>query len=72
MNRIEEGVGSEDEVEALERKGFWDGADLRFGAIGTTNVNIKERERERQLEKSQAVQIYQNILKKEYVCMGNA
>ena len=32
-NRIEEGVGSEDEVEALERKGFWDEIDLRFGAI---------------------------------------
>ena len=34
-NRIEEGVGLENEVEALERKGFWDGADLSFGAIGT-------------------------------------
>ena len=32
-NRIEEGVGLEDEVEALERKGFWDGVDLCFGAF---------------------------------------
>ena len=45
-NRIWEGVGSEED-DALERKGFWDGADLRLGAIGTTNVNRKRgRERE--------------------------
>ena len=42
-NRTEEGVGLEDEVEALEHKGFWDGADLRFGAIDTTNINKRER-----------------------------
>ena len=30
---------------------------------------MKGRERERQLEKSQAVQIYQNIFNREYVCM---
>ena len=34
-NRIKEGVGSEVEVDALERKGFSDGVDLRFGAIDT-------------------------------------
>ena len=40
------GVGSEEDY-ALERKGFWDGADLRLGAIDTTNVNKKKgRERE--------------------------
>ena len=34
--------------------------DLCFGAIDTTNVNkFKGRRREEQLEKSQAVQIYQ-------------
>ena len=44
-NRIWEGVGSEED-NALERKGFWDGADLRLGAINTTNVNRK-RGRER-------------------------
>ena len=31
-NRIEEGVGSE-EVDAPERRGFLDGADLRLGAV---------------------------------------
>ena len=45
-NRIWEGVGSEED-NALKRKGFWDGADLRLGAIDTTNVNRKRgRERE--------------------------
>ena len=68
-NRIWEGVGSEDE-DATKWKGFWDGVDLRLGAINTTNINRKRREREKQSEKSQAVQIYQNILNKEYVCMG--
>ena len=32
QNRTEEGVGSEDE-DAPKRKGFQDGADLRFGAM---------------------------------------
>ena len=46
-NRIWEGVGSEDEDNALECKWFWDGADLRLGAIDTTNVNRKRwREKE--------------------------
>ena len=31
-NRTEEGVGSEEE-DALERRGFWDGVDLRLGAM---------------------------------------
>ena len=35
-----------EEDDVLERKGFWDGADLRLGAIDTTNVNRK-RGRER-------------------------
>ena len=39
-NRIEEEVGLEDER-------FWDGADLHFGAIDTTNVNKRERGGER-------------------------
>ena len=33
QNRTREGVGLEEEVDALERKGFWDGVDLRLGAI---------------------------------------
>ena len=45
-NQICDGVGSEDE-DVPERKGFWDGVDLRLGAIDTTNVNRKRgRERE--------------------------
>ena len=38
QNRTVEGEGSEDE-EALKRRGFRAGADLRLGAIDTTNVN---------------------------------
>ena len=59
-------------MEALERNGFWDGADFRFGAIDMTNVNKKERERKRQSEKSQSNSNITSILKREYVCIGNA
>ena len=46
-------------MEAVERKGFWDRADLRFGAIDITNANEKrERGRKRRSEKLQIVQIY--------------
>ena len=45
-NRIWEGVGSEDE-DAPEWRGFRDRVDLHFGAMDTTNVNKKEREREK-------------------------
>ena len=72
QNQTLEGEGSEDE-EASERKGFQAGVDLRLGAINTTNVNRnKGRKREKQLEKSQAITIISNILKRKYVCMGNA
>ena len=57
-NQICDGVGSE-EVNALERRGFWDGVDLRLSAIDMTNINEKRgRERETQSEKSQAIKIY--------------
>ena len=46
-NRTLEGEGSEDE-EALERRGFRTGVDLRLGVIDTTNVNRK-RGRERKV-----------------------
>ena len=60
-------------MEALECKGFWDGAYLCFGDIDTTNVNKREREgTKRQLEKSQSNSNITSILKIEYVCMGNA
>ena len=52
QNRTLEGEGSVDE-EALERRGFWAGVDLHFGAIDTTNVNrFIRRRREEQSEKS--------------------
>ena len=71
-NQMLEGEGLEDE-EALERRGFQAGVDLRLGAIDTTNVNrIRGRKREEQSEKSQATTIISNILKIRYVCMGNA
>ena len=71
-NRTLEGEGSEDE-EAPERRRFWVGMDLRLGAIDMTNVNrIRGRKREEQSEKSQATSIISNILKRRYVCMGNA
>ena len=61
------------EEEAPERRGLWAGVDLRLGAINTTNVNrIRGRKREEQSEKSQATSIISNILKRRYVCMGNA
>ena len=58
-NRTLKGEGSEDE-EALERRGFRVGVDLRLGAIDMTDINRNRgRKREEQSEKSQAIQIYQ-------------
>ena len=54
-NQIEEGVGSKEE-DALKRRGFWDGVDLRLGAIEQTNARIRERQRERDVEKHQQFQ----------------
>ena len=72
QNQTLEGEGSKDE-EASERRGFWAGVDLRLGAIDMTNINRNRgRKREKQLEKSQAITIISNILKRKYVCMGNA
>ena len=48
-NQTEEGVGSEEEVDAPERKGFWDGVDLRLDAMMQL---MQERERERENPKS--------------------
>ena len=50
-NRRDKGVGSEDE-DASKRRGFRDEVDLRFGAIDTTNINRRKRERERDNQKS--------------------
>ena len=71
-NQTLEGEGSVEE-EALERRGLRAREDLCLGAIDTTNVNRNRgRKREVQSEKSQAISIISNILKRRYVCMGNA
>ena len=58
---------------STEMKRFRAGVDLRLGAINTTNVNRnKGRKSKRQSEKSQAATIIANIMKRNYVCMGNA
>ena len=54
--QTEEGVGSEEEVDAPERKGFWDGVDLRLDAM----MQLM-RERERESEKQQQDNLYKNI-----------
>ena len=61
QNWKREGMGSDEEEEedALEWRRFWDGVDLRFGAIEQTNVRGREREGDN--KKSTKQQIYQNI-----------
>ena len=55
---MSEGEGSVDE-EALERRGFQAGVDLRLDAIDTTNINrIRGRKIGEQSKKSQATTIY--------------
>ena len=72
QNRTLEGEGSEDK-EVPERRRFRAGMDLHLGAIDTTNLNRKKgRERKRQSKKSQAATIISHIMKRKYVCMGNA
>ena len=56
-------VGSEED-DAPKWRGFWDGVDLRFGAIDTTNVNRK-RGRERETIKKVSKQFkYNNYIEK--------
>ena len=47
-------------MDVAERRGFWDGVDLRFGAINMTNVNKKRR---RQRETIRKVPSNSNISK---------
>ena len=69
-NRIEEGVGSEED-DAPKRRGFWDGVDLRLGAIDTIKVNRREREREKERDNQKSPKHfkYTQILNARYVCM---
>ena len=50
QNRIWEGVGLEED-DAPEQRGFWDGVDLRFDAIDTTNVNEQREGEEKDNQK---------------------
>ena len=59
-------------MEALEHKGFWDGADLCFSAINTTNVNKRERGKKETIRKAPNSSNIASILKIEYICMENA
>ena len=70
-NRRERGAESEDE-EALEWRGFWVGVDLPLGAIDTTNVNRKRGRERKTIKKVPSNSNKTSILKREYVCMGNA
>ena len=70
-NRRERRAESEDE-EASEWKGFRVGVDLRLGAIDTTNINNKRGRERKDNQKSPNQSNISSILKKEYVCMGNA
>ena len=54
-------MGSEgEEKDALERRGFYDGVDLRLGAIEQTNARKRERGREKDKQKNTNKIIYQN------------
>ena len=71
-NRTLKGEGSKDE-EVPERRGFHAGVDLNLGATDMTNIKRNRgRKRKRQSEKSQVATIISHIMKRKYVCMGNA
>ena len=69
-NLTEGEVGSEEDA-APEQRGFWDGVDLRVGAMRRLTERERERERERQVEEYQQDR-YQKDRKEMYVCMKNA
>ena len=46
--------------------------DLRFSAIDTTNVNKRKMGKKETIKKAPNSSNIASILKKEYVCMGNA
>ena len=70
-NRRERGAESEDE-EAPEWRGFRAGVDLRLSAIDMTNVNRKRGRERKTIRKVPRNSNMTSILKREYVCMGNA
>ena len=59
-NRIEEGVGLEEEVDIPEQRGFWDRMDFHLGAM--TQLTKRRREGERETSRKAPTQlVYQNI-----------
>ena len=71
QNRRERGAESEDE-EALEWREFRAGVDLCLGAIDMTIKNRKRGRERKTITKVLSNSNKTSILKREYVCMGNA
>ena len=46
--------------------------DLRLDVINTTNINNKERGKKETIRKAPNSSNIASILKREYICMGNA
>ena len=63
-NRIWEGVGLEEDEDVSERRRFRDGADLRLGAIDTTNVNRKRGREKETIRKAPTQFKYNKYIKK--------
>ena len=70
-NRRERRAESEDK-EASEWRGFQAGVDLFLGAIDMTNVNRKKGMERKKIRKVPSNSNITSILKRKYVCMGNA
>ena len=70
-NRRERGAESKDE-EASKWRGFQAGVDLHLGAIDMTNVNRKRGRTRKTIKKVRSNSNITIILKREYVCVGNA
>ena len=47
-------------MDAPKQRGFWDGVDLRLGAIELTNLRKRKRGREKDNQKNTNKIIYQN------------
>ena len=71
QNRRERGAESEDE-EASEWRKFRAEVDLRLGAIDMTIVNRKRGRERKTIRKVLSNSNKTSILKREYICMGNA
>ena len=67
-NRTEEGVGSKEEVDVIDQRGFWDGTNFCLGTM--TQLTERRKEGERKTSRKAPTQsIYQNIKNWRYVCI---